>query len=167
MGRARNALRAYAFEDSDPATVLMRLHRLLRNQDETAMVTAFVARHDPREHLLAWSRAGHPPPLLIPPAGPAKFLDDVNGPPLGTMPEEYLTVTTRLDPGALMVCYTDGLIERRDRVIDDGLAWLADRVQEHEHDVLASLCDKLVDDPFVPHPSPDDVCVVALRVTHS
>ena len=165
MGRARNALRAYAFEDSDPATVLMRLHRLLRDQDETAMVTAFVARHDPREHLLAWSRAGHPPPLVIPPGGAARFLDDVNGAPLGTMPDEYLTATTSLDPGSLMVCYTDGLIERRDRLIDDGLAWLADRVQEHAHDDLGSLCDKLVDDPFVPHPSPDDVCLVALRVT--
>ena len=165
MGRARNALRAYAFEDSDPARILLRLHRLLRDQDETAMVTAFVGRHDPVEHVMSWSRAGHPPPLLIPPGGPARFLNEINGAPLGTMPRGYTTATTRLDPGALMVCYTDGLVERRDRVIDDGFAWLAERVQEHAGDVLPTLCDKLVDDPFVPHPSPDDVCVVALRVT--
>ena len=67
-------------------------------------------------------------------------------------------------PGSLLVCYTDGLIERRDRMLDDGLAWLEERVREYAGDPLATLCDKLVDDPFVPHPSPDDICVVALRV---
>ena len=164
MGRVRNALRAYAFEDSDPATVLTRLHHLLRNQDDEAMVTAFVARYDPADGMMSWSRAGHPPPLLVSPDGTTRFLDDVNGAPLGAMLREYRTATTRLEPNALMVCYTDGLIERRDRILDDGLAWLAERVREHRRDSLATLCDKLVDDPFVPHPSPDDICVLALRV---
>ena len=154
MGRVRNALRAYAFEDSDPATVLLRLHRLIRNQDDDAMVTAFVARYDPATGLMSWSRAGHPPPLLVAPEGTTRFLDDVNGAPLGTMVREYRTATTRLDPGALIVCYTDGLIERRDRILDDGLAWLDERVREYAGDPLATLCDKLVDDPFVPHPRP-------------
>ena len=167
MGRVRNALRAYAFEDSDPATVLLRLHRLIRNQDDDAMVTAFVARYDPTTGTMSWSRAGHPPPLLVSPEGTTRFLDDVNGAPLGTMVREYRTATARLDPGALIVCYTDGLIERRDRILDDGLAWLDERVREYSGDPLATLCDKLVDDPFVPHPSPDDICVVALRVERS
>jgi PAS domain S-box-containing protein len=164
MGRVRNALRAYAFEDSDPATVLLRLHRLIRNQDDEAMVTAFVARYEPATGLMSWSRAGHPPPLLVGRDGTTRFLDDVNGAPLGTMVREYRTAIARLDPGALIVCYTDGLIERRDRVLDDGLAWLEERVREYAGDPLGALCDKLVDDPFVPHPSPDDICVVALRV---
>lgn len=167
MGRVRNALRAYAFEDSDPAQVLLRLHRLLRSQDDDAMVTAFVARYEPATGLMSWSRAGHPPPLLVTPDGTARFLDDVNGAPLGTMVREYRTASTRLDPGALIVCYTDGLIERRDRILDDGLAWLEERVREYSGDPLTALCDKLVDDPFVPHPSPDDICIVALRVDRS
>ena len=129
------------------------------------MVTAFVARYDPATGLMSWSRAGHPPPLLVAPDGDTRFLDDVNGAPLGTMAREYRTATTRLDPGALIVCYTDGLVERRDRILDDGLAWLDERVREYTGaTALATLCDKLVDDPFVPHPSPDDICVVALRV---
>jgi hypothetical protein len=37
-------------------------------------------------------------------------------------------------------------------------------VREYAGDPLGTLCDKLVDDPFVPHPSPDDICVVALRI---
>ena len=167
MGRVRNALRAYAFEDSDPASVLLRLHRLIRNQDDDAMVTAFVARYEPATGLVSWSRAGHPPPLLVTPDGAARFLEDVNGAPLGTMAREYRTASARLDPGALIVCYTDGLIERRDRILDDGLAWLKERVREYSGDPLTALCDKLVDDPFVPHPTPDDICIVALRVDRS
>src|SRR5262249_27604975 len=65
MGRVRNALRAYAFEDSDPAHILLRVHQLVRAQDGPAMVTAFVARHVPGSNEMAWSRAGHPPPVLV------------------------------------------------------------------------------------------------------
>jgi PAS domain S-box-containing protein len=164
MGRMRNALRAYAFEDSDPASILLRLHKLMRAQEEDSMVTAFVARHDPATHRMSWSRAGHPPPLLVTPGGQARFLDDVNGAPLGTMAREYRTAHAQLDPGALMVCYTDGLVERRDCVLDEGLAWLAAQVMEHSTEPIDALCNKLVDEPFVPHPAPDDMCIVAMRV---
>jgi len=164
MGRVRNSLRAYAFEDSDPASILLRLHKLIRSQDKDVMVTAFVARYDPANGQMSWSRAGHPPPLLVQPGGATRFLDDVNGAPLGTMVRAYRTATAQLDPGALLVCYTDGLVERRDRILDDGMAWLAERVGEYAGDPLATLCDKLVDDPFVPHPARDDICVLALRV---
>jgi serine phosphatase RsbU (regulator of sigma subunit)/PAS domain-containing protein len=163
MGRVRNALRAYAIEDTDPASILIRLHRLLRAHDSLEMVTAFVARYDPTRNTMAWSRAGHPPPLLVGPGGAALFLEDVNGAPLGTMVSEYKSVVTPMPPGSLLVCYTDGLIERRDRIIDDGLDWLQQRVREYVDDDIDSLCNKLVDDPFVPHPSPDDICVLAMR----
>jgi PAS domain S-box-containing protein len=163
MGRVRNALRAYAVEDTDPGTILLRLHRLLRAQDAHEMVTAFVASHDPARQTMAWSRAGHPPSLLIAASGDARFLDEVNGAPLGTIANEYATATASVPPGSLLVGYSDGLIERRDRLIDEGLDWLRQRLLEYRHDDLDTLCNKLVDDPFVPHPSPDDVCVLALR----
>ena len=60
------------------------------------MVTAFVARYEPTTGLMSWSRAGHPPPLLVAPDGTARFLDDVNGAPLGTMVREYRTASARL-----------------------------------------------------------------------
>jgi len=163
MGRVRNALRAYAIENTDPASILMRLHALLRSLDSTEMVTAFVARHVPGSETITWSRAGHPPPLLLDPRGSMRWLDDVNGAPLGTMARAYETAEAALPAGSLLVCYTDGLVERRDCVLDDGLAWLAQRVHEHAGEDLDILCNKLLDDPFVPHPSPDDVCVLLLR----
>ncbi len=163
MGRVRNALRAYAVEDTNPASILLRVHKLLRAHDAAEMVTAFVARHDPGNHTMTWSRAGHPPPLLVEADGSSRFLDDVNGAPLGTTVTEYRAAITAVPAGSLLVCYTDGLIERRDRVIDDGLDWLHQRVREYVHDDIDTLCNKLVDDPFVPHPSPDDICVLAMR----
>lgn len=167
MGRVRNALRAYAIEDTDPASILARLHRLLRAQEGTAMVTAFVARIAADGRSMTWSRAGHPPPALLAAGADVIWLDDVNGAPLGTMVRSYSTAHVDLAPGALLVCYTDGLVERRDRILDDGLDWLADRLREYVSDDLVTLCDKLVDDPFVPHPSPDDVCVLAARTDRS
>lgn len=163
MGRVRNALRAYAIEDTEPASILIRLHTLLRAHDSLEMVTAFVARYDPARSTMSWSRAGHPPPLLVGPGGAALFLDSVNGAPLGTMVTEYRSAVTPMPPGSLLVCYTDGLIERRDKILDEGLAWLGQRVREYAEDDIDSLCNKLVDDPFVPHPSPDDICVLAMR----
>jgi len=162
MGRARNALRAYAAENPEPASILQRLQALLRAQDPMEMVTAFVAHFDPRTRVMSWSRAGHPPAVVASAAG-IRWLDDVNGAPLGTAVHPYRTASFVLPPGALVVSYTDGLIERRDCIIDEGLAWLAGRVLEHVDDEVDTLCDKLVDDPFVPHPAPDDMCVLALR----
>jgi serine phosphatase RsbU (regulator of sigma subunit)/PAS domain-containing protein len=163
MGRVRNALRAYAIEDTEPASILMRLHLLLRSLDSSEMVTAFVARHVPGSEVMTWSRAGHPPPLLVDRRGSMRWLDDVNGAPIGTMARRYETAEVTLPEGSLLVCYTDGLVERRDRVLDDGLAWLALRVCENADEDLGTLCDKLFENPFVPHPSPDDVCVLLLR----
>jgi serine phosphatase RsbU (regulator of sigma subunit) len=114
---------------------------------------------------MAWSRAGHPPPLLIGADCSSRFLDDVNGAPLGTMAKRYATAVTVLEPGSLLIGYTDGLVERRDRVLDEGLAWLDARARQHVNLPVDDLCAALLEDPFVPRPSPDDVCVLALRVT--
>jgi PAS domain S-box-containing protein len=163
MGRVRNALRAYAAESSEPASILSRLHALLRMQEEGEMVTAFVARYEPERGVMSWARAGHPPPLVVAPDGATRWMDDVNGPPLGTLSTGYRATDIVLAPGSVIVCYTDGLIERRDRPLTDGLDWLVERVQEYTTDDLKTLCDKLVADPFVPSPAPDDLCVLALR----
>ena len=60
--------------------------------------------------------------------------------------------------------YTDGLVERRARPIDDGLAWLAARVAERDRADLETLCNDLLAERFAGAPSEDDICVLALRV---
>jgi serine phosphatase RsbU (regulator of sigma subunit) len=163
MGRVRNAIRAYAAEDDDPGTLLARVDQLLHTFEEHTMVTAVVVRYEPTTGDVAWSRAGHLPPLLCDGGGGIRFLDDVNSPPLGTLARGFETARARLGPGSLLVRYTDGLVERRDCILDAGLDWLATRVRETHTQGLDTLCRSLADDPFVPHPSGDDICVLAIR----
>jgi PAS domain S-box-containing protein len=164
MGRARNALRAYAVEDDEPARLLERVDRLLGSFDTDTMVTAVVGRFDPRTGELSWARAGHPPPLVCDATATCRYLEDVNSTPLGTVARGFESARTTLGPGCLVVLYTDGLVERRDCAIDDGLAWLAQRVERAHDAPLPALCRSLADEPFVPLPSNDDICVLALRV---
>jgi PAS domain S-box-containing protein len=163
MSRVRNSLRAFAVEDARPAQILRRLNRLVSVFDEHAMVTAFVACYDPATGELTWARAGHPPPLVCGRDGEPRFLEDVNGLPLGIVSDAYDESAVLLAPRSLVVCYTDGLVERRDRSIDTGLAWLAERVGASREHTAREVCQSLLRDPYVPRPSPDDVCLLVVR----
>ncbi len=165
MGRVRNGLRAYAVDETDPAELLRRVHQLLCTLDPDSMVTAVVACYQPDTRLLTWARAGHPPPLLCNPDGSTRFLEEVNATPLGTLGKNFETAKVQLSEGSLVVLYTDGLIERRGRLIDEGFAWLADRVRALRGESVEALCKQLVDRSFASIPSADDICVLALRVT--
>ncbi len=164
MGRVRNAARAFAVEDTDPARLLRRLDRVLQELEEDAMVTAIAAHFDPATRRLRYARAGHPPAALRD-GERIEFLDTVGGTPLGAMTRPYETGDRVLAPGALLVCYTDGLVERRDRSIDAGLDWLARRLGETDSIALDALCQSLLDERYSAQPSTDDICVIAMRVT--
>jgi hypothetical protein len=97
-------------------------------------------------------------------AGTVRFLDDVNATPLGTMGKNFATARADLSDGDLVVLYTDGLIERRDHLIDDGLTWLAERTRSMCNAPAADICRSLVDRSFSSSPSADDICVLVLRV---
>jgi serine phosphatase RsbU (regulator of sigma subunit) len=165
MGRVRNGLRAYAVEHADPAAMLERAHGMLHTLDPESMVTAVVACYQPETRTLTWSRAGHPPPLVVEPDGTSRFLEDVNATPLGTLGRNFASACVELDEGALLVLYTDGLIERRHRPIDEGLAWLEDRARSLRHAPADAMCRSLLERSFAASPSADDMCVLVLRIT--
>src|ERR1700733_13060653 len=104
MGRMRSALRAYVLEAEDPAAVLRKLDRKIQYFEPDAMATVLYGVLTPETGEFLVSCARHPPP----PIGAA---DD---------PERRSTVVT-LPFGGLLCCYTDGLVERRDQVIDQGI----------------------------------------------
>jgi serine phosphatase RsbU (regulator of sigma subunit) len=165
MGRVRNAARAFAIEDPNPGRVLTRLDHLLRTLETNAFATAITVHFEPTTRTLLWARAGHPPALLCTPSG-EEYLEAVGGTPLGAMAQEYACESRRLEPGSLLLLYTDGLVERRSRSIDEGMAWLVARVGAH-HGAgcadLETLCASLIDERFGDAPSEDDVCIFALR----
>jgi serine phosphatase RsbU (regulator of sigma subunit)/PAS domain-containing protein len=165
MGRVRNGFRAYAVEGSDPSVLLRRVHEMLCTLDPDSMVTAVVACYQPETGVLTWSRAGHPPALVCDAEGNTRFLEDVNATPLGTLGKNFATAQTTLPSGSLLVLYSDGLIERRDRPIDDGLEWLAERTRALRAESVETICQTLVERSFDTSPTADDICVLVLRVS--
>jgi phosphoserine phosphatase RsbU/P len=122
MGRMRSALRAYALETSDPAEVLSRLDRKMQHFEPGALATVLYAVFDQSLASVRMSSAGHIPPVLAVP-GHSGELADVRPDLLigadATTPRESITVA--IPPGGLLCMCTDGLIERREFPLDEGL----------------------------------------------
>jgi hypothetical protein len=150
--------------------VLSALDRALSETGIATLATAVVARvEEPlstareRSRVLSWSNAGHPPPLLLEPDGTATLLERPANLLLGVdadTPRQKHAVELR--PGATVLLYTDGLVERRDATLDQGL----DRLLTVAHDLSArpvhELCDEILDrmEPDLT----DDIALLALRV---
>jgi phosphoserine phosphatase RsbU/P len=126
MGRMRSVLRAYALESDDPGEVLERLSRKMRHFEPDAMASVLCAMISPSLDQMRVSSAGHLPPLIAypgQPAGPAEIPPSVLIGMASPAPRRVRTMD--LPPGTVLCLYTDGLVERRDRSIDDGITRLA------------------------------------------
>jgi sigma-B regulation protein RsbU (phosphoserine phosphatase) len=125
MGRMRSALRAYALETRDPAEVLSRLDRKMQHFEADAMATVLYAVIDPGLDRMDICLAGHFPPVIAYPGRPAELASVPVGLIIGVADPAPRPVTSvAIPPGALLCFFTDGLIERRGELIDDGLARL-------------------------------------------
>jgi putative methionine-R-sulfoxide reductase with GAF domain len=123
MGRVRSALRAYALITDDPAEALALLDRKVHHFEAGSLTTAIYAMIAPDRRTAMLSSAGHLRPVLAVPGRPAVLVDLPVDPPLGVgrRPSPRRTTTVDLPVGAVLVFYTDGLVERRDQIIDVGL----------------------------------------------
>ncbi|WP_344605214.1 ATP-binding SpoIIE family protein phosphatase [Streptomyces glaucus] len=121
MGQIRTACRAYAQLGLAPADVLEQLSVLVDGIAPGSIATCAYAVLDTRRDRLRAAVAGHLPPALRSPGGEVRFLDEKVGPPLGVGRCRYAEQEVPLPPGSRLLLYTDGLVERRDRPIDDGL----------------------------------------------
>ncbi|MFF4358803.1 PP2C family protein-serine/threonine phosphatase [Streptomyces sp. NPDC001604] len=167
MGQLRTALRAYAIEETSPAQILTRLHRMLCHQQPNLYATAMIARFRPDDLQVTWAAAGHPPAVLRAPGGAVRVLDDRPGVMLGVpIPFEYTDHTTEIEAGSTLVLYTDGLIERRTQGIDAGIELLSETLAAlHEPDLEdLDVCSESLLKPLV-HESErdDDVCLLLCR----
>ncbi|MFS0700364.1 SpoIIE family protein phosphatase [Cellulomonas sp. 179-A 4D5 NHS] len=173
MGQLRAALRGIAVATgAGPAELLGVVDQTMHTLRTPTMATAFVARLEHSceqagrgEATVRWSNAGHPSPVLIQPDG---SVEDV----VGVRPDLLLGVdpdaarseaTLTLRPGATLVLFTDGLVERRDEGISEGLARLRATLEELAGRGLDDLCDQVVA-RMLPSRPQDDVVVLALRL---
>jgi len=161
MGRIRSALRAYALICDDPAEALTLLDRKVRHFEAAKLATVLYAMISPDRTFVNVSLAGHLCPVLARPGEAAVFPDVPVDPPLGVEKPQRPRRTTRaeLPPGAVLVGYTDGLVERRGRVIDEGLAQLVAAVRPDPPD---EVCATVMSALAAEAPT-DDVAVLVVR----
>ena len=121
---------------------------------------------DPRTGVFTYVRAGHLPLAIVAADRTVRMVDDEGSPPLGIGlgAADRTDSTVVLPPGATLVLYTDGLIERRGETIDDGFDRLVARLACAE-DPLEGWCDQLLDDLAPANSTNDDVAVLLARRT--
>jgi phosphoserine phosphatase RsbU/P len=125
MGRMRSTLRAYAMETADPAQMLARLDAKMQHFEPGAMATVLIAVFEPDLGHVAVSAAGHLPPVVIWPGQAAVVADVPADLMIGVAQAMHRhTTTLPVPPGTTLCLYTDGLVERRGRPLDDTIATL-------------------------------------------
>ncbi len=165
MGQVRMAVRAFSLEGHRARVVVERVHDLLRSLYEgEQMVTMFYLVVDPATWEATMVNAGHPAPLLLDIAGGVTYLASPIGLPLGlnwSLPYEDSIALLR--PGATLVLFTDGLIDRRDIAVEEGLERLRELATGKVGLDIDDLCGVLLEE-LVPADASDDVAILAARL---
>ena len=170
MGQVRAVNRGYALEDPEPGAVLTRLNRLLMlAYPSGTLVSAVICLYDPGSGRIDWANAGHPYPLLAESNSRARVSVLKSSDPIlgASSNREYSAKSLTLPEGSTLLCYTDGLIERRNSDLDYGqerLTTLLGRIvagtaPASAATVIAQVTAGMTADGLIE----DDVCVLALR----
>lgn len=162
MATMRAYLRGLGFEHGEPATILRIANDLLVEDPRADLVTAVVARWEARWRRLSVASAGHVPPLVRRPGRGIEVLPADRGPVLGAFDDgRWGTWTLTLEPGTVLVLYTDGLIEQRAPDLADGLRSVIDRWASSDLGEVESIADALL--AGVPERPRDDVALAVIR----
>jgi sigma-B regulation protein RsbU (phosphoserine phosphatase) len=141
--------------------------RLFSRTPPEKYATAFISVLDVVSGSLSYTNAGHNSPLVVRRGGEVETLDST-GVPIGLMAiAVYKKAAARLDPGDLLVIYTDGITEAADPDEEEfGMERLSAVCREHRSDGLVELADAIEDalDEFVRGtPFADDRTLVVLE----
>jgi PAS domain S-box-containing protein len=145
MAQLRSVARAFAVADdcvSQPGEVLTRLNRHQLTLASEELFTVIYAIVDPCAGTVAWANAGHPPPLVRNAHGGTSYLHSGTH-LMGIEDVVYDDSRADIGHGAVLVLYSDGLIERRGESLDAGLARLA-RAAGSGPAELGQLCSHII-----------------------
>jgi anti-sigma regulatory factor (Ser/Thr protein kinase)/anti-anti-sigma regulatory factor len=124
MGQLRAVLAELLAAEDDLGHVLRRTDAFAARMPSLRATTIALVVLDPVTGTLRYTTCGHPPPLVIGLDGEARYLEGTGTGPLGTGSPPVLA-SGALAPGELILLYSDGLVERPDRTIAEGMAKLA------------------------------------------
>jgi PAS domain S-box-containing protein len=166
MGQVRSMLRAYAIDNPHPGSVLRRTNAALARLLPDTLASAVYAVLDLSTGHLSYANAGHPPPIVVTGTGRADYLDDITGTMLGASADTtFATGLRALSPGTGLLCYTDGLIEDRDRDLAEGLALLAGTLGLSAPFSAEQMCATAEASLLGAAHRADDVCLLAAQLT--
>ncbi|WP_405659166.1 SpoIIE family protein phosphatase [Streptomyces sp. NBC_01166] len=174
MGRLRTAVHNFSTLDLPPDELLWHLDELVAriDQDESAEgseggggvtgATCLYAIYDPASGRCTMARAGHLQPVIVSPEGEAVFADVPGGPPLGLGGMPFETLDLELPENSRLVLYTDGLVEDRQRDIDEGLEMLRETLSGHPDRTPEETCQAVLR-VLVPAKARDDIALLVGR----
>ncbi|MEO5873790.1 MAG: fused response regulator/phosphatase [Streptosporangiaceae bacterium] len=158
MAELRHALRAFVDEGHGPAEILSRLNSVLLRYHDDQTATICIVLLDPRDGTLEIANSGHPPPLLFAP-GQADYARK-GGVLIGFPGGRSSTEHTVIPAGGGLVLFTDGLIEGRDRTLQENLELLRALVADRSATDVEELSDRILAGFDY---RTDDVALVVLR----
>lgn len=163
MGQLRSLLRATVTTSTTPGQALARLDELTGQVSGGPSATVALGRFDSQTRELSLASAGHLPPVLVT-AGEIRAMYEVRGAPVGFLnhPTSRATVTADLDLGDTVVYYSDGLIERRGEVIDQGIERLRGVLAANLDKGVEALADAILEG-CLEADNDDDVALIVLR----
>jgi serine phosphatase RsbU (regulator of sigma subunit) len=165
MSRLRTAFHVYALDGLSGAEILERLNTYMVTAagSEPTMASMLVADHDAATNRVRFANAGHLPPCLRRGQGDAELISVAPGTPVGAVEgATYEHTDATIPPGATLLLYTDGLIERRQEGLDEGFERLCSAVAAGPAD-LADLVDAVVAAVLGTDDHEDDVALIAMR----
>jgi GAF domain-containing protein len=163
MGQLRSAVRGAAMCLDDPAELTGLADRIARTIPGADMATLAYVVVDLSNERITYSTAGHLPPLLCHAEGTSEWLDGAAGAPLGLSIGTPQSTSVPFREGDTIVMYTDGLIERRDETLDDGMRRLHDNACRHRGDTAHVLASTLVALAFDGYGQTDDLALLIAR----
>ncbi|WP_082801417.1 PP2C family protein-serine/threonine phosphatase [Herbidospora cretacea] len=163
MAQLRHGLAALAMTGQGPGAMLGWLNTLTMTRLDDTTATAVVGLFDPKTLRFTWAGAGHPVPVLVR-GGIARPMVAPPGVLLGAaLKPAYGVAKVQLRPGDVLLMFSDGLIERRDRDIDEGQAQVLAAAGSLTVADLPTTVDAMLKTVGGPNPR-DDTCLLAVGV---
>jgi sigma-B regulation protein RsbU (phosphoserine phosphatase) len=169
MALSRTLVRTMAIGNHNPAEVLARANdMIIADTHSDLFVTLFYAVLDPKRGVLTYANAGHNPPLLFN-GRPGQVVSlTAQGMAMGILTGiELEQQETRLEPGDLVVFYTDGVTDALNAEVKEfGLERLRTVVEAHLEESAADVVraiNQAVEEFVGDTPQFDDLTLVVLK----
>jgi PAS domain S-box-containing protein len=162
MAKMRHSIGGVLTHGATPAEAATAASHLLRVSRPGAYATAFIAIFDPATRDLVYSRAGHPPALVLVDDDVVE-LDHAGGTLLGLDVAVRQQTTVRLPESFELIAFTDGLVELPGLTYDEGVSQLIDAARALPHELQGQERAESLVASVVGTSGTDDICVVMVR----